>query len=211
MIWHGATGFSGTITAALENLTRPVCLQVRRMYKYVILVSFFALFYLAFTFSDSELKLLYLSCPSFFVFLYIFLLCDVDDVRCEYTVQLLWPAECTVSLGRVLSWIQDFSRYRAVWCDSFERWCEHDWRCSEQFDLHIALGAWSRRWAHWGGSSAVLQKDGTPYVDKLFIRCEEEYDYTSRLAVVIAQCHSLSVHDLLTTGLYYNCWVQPYE
>lgn len=73
------------------------------------------------------------------------------------------------------------------------------------------LGAWSRRWAHWGGWEMVLRNDDIRYVYMPFLGFEEEYIYASQLTAVIGLYDSLSIEDLSTAGLYFIFWVQFYD
>lgn len=38
-------------------------------------------------------------------------------------------------------------------------------------NCNIQVGAWIRRWAHWGSRGAVLQQDNAPWLDMPFLRC----------------------------------------
>lgn len=67
-----------------------------------------------------------------------------------------------------------------------------------------AVGAWMKRWAHWGGCNAVLHIASLAVLlDMLFICCTEELLYLSRFAAIMVRYVNLCDETFSTDSLHY--------
>lgn len=90
---------------------------------------------------------------------------------------------------------------------------ERDWIYDNRYGVELlsAVGAWVKRWMHWGGQGAVARCDKAAYVYILFIRCTEEQLFASNVVSIVGGSLTVTDDAPVTYDLDYVAFTRHYN